>query len=125
MRAMTERARLLRGASTPSEQSLWEALRDRRLSGTKWRRQQKMGRFVLDFFCAEHRLGVEIDGSAHRGRQDLDEERQRLIERSGVRVVRFTVTDIETNLPGVLCRLSEMLAAPSPLVGEGANGRTV
>ena len=123
MRAMTERARLLRGASTSSERRLWEALRDRRLAGTKWRRQQKMGRFVLDFFCAEHCIGLEIDGAAHRGREDFDEERQRILELSGVRVLRFSAHDVETDLPTVLSRVRQMLFAPSPLVGEGENER--
>ncbi len=123
MRAMTERARLLRASSTPSERILWEALRGRRLAGTKWRRQQKLGRFVVDFFCAESALAVEIDGAVHLGREDLDAERQGILERAGVRVVRFSASDVEADLPGVLARLSSLLTAPSPLVGEGARVR--
>ena len=124
MRAMTERAPLLREVSTLSEVRLWESLRGRRLAGTKWRRQQKLGRFVLDFFCAEHRLGVEIDGAAHRGRHDIDKERQRVIELSGVRVVRFSVEQVEHELSAVLSRLLRELQAPSPLVGDGESEPT-
>jgi very-short-patch-repair endonuclease len=86
------------------------------LAGTKWRRQQKMGRFVDDFFCAEHGLVIEIDGAAHRDRQDLDAERQRILEQSGVRVVRFSASDVENHLPVVLDRLTALLSGASPLI---------
>ena len=122
MRAMTERARLLRASSTLSERILWEALRGRRLAGTKWRRQQKLGRFVVDFFCADAALAVEIDGRVHQGRQDLDAARQSALERSGVRVVRFTASEVEADLPGVLARLSSLVTAPSPLAGPRGRG---
>ncbi len=110
MRAMTERARLLRASSTPTERILWEALRDRRLAGTKWRRQQKLGRFIVDFFCADRALAVEIDGAVHVGREDLDAERQAILERSGVRVARFTVSEVQADLPGVLSRIASLMA---------------
>jgi len=77
MRAMTERARLLRASSTPSERIPWEALRGRRPAGTKWRRQQKLGRFVVDFFCAESALAWGVRDAATGRRSpapNFDEE---------------------------------------------------
>jgi very-short-patch-repair endonuclease len=119
MRVMTQRARLCRSSETASEALLWAALRNRGLEGSRWRRQQKMGRFIVDFYCPARRLVVEIDGTVHRGREDIDAERQRMLERTGVRVARFSSLDVERDLPRVLHRLRELLRAPSPLVGEG------
>ena len=80
----------LRRRETESERVLWEALRDRRFLGRKFRRQQAVGPFVVDFFCAAERLVVEIDGSIHDGVDQIaaDESRQRVIESVGMRVVR-------------------------------------
>jgi adenine-specific DNA-methyltransferase len=124
MRAMTQRARAGRAAETRSEAMLWSELRNRRLLGTKWRRQQKMGRFVVDFFCAEHALVLEIDGSSHEGRYVADTERQRALELTGVSFVRFTAEEVEGDLPAVVARLSRLLSSPSPPVGEGERART-
>ena len=131
MRVMTETSRLLRRTATRSERLLWQALRNRQLAGTKWRRQQKMGRFVVDFFCAEHRLVVEIDGAVHEGKEDIDAQRQEALERSGVRFARFTASEVENDLPNVLQRLERLMRSPSPsesiacscAMGEGAHGR--
>ncbi len=119
MGTMTDRSRLLRQTETRSEKLLWSALRGRRFYGTKWRRQQKMGRFVVDFFCAARGLVVEVDGAVHDDQVDRDAIRQRLLELSGVRVVRFSATDVETRLPSVMKRLHQWMVSPSPLVGEG------
>src|SRR6185369_4893769 len=60
-----ELARALRRAATPSEKRVWEILRDRRRHGLKFRRQQVVRGFVVDFYCAAHRLAVELDGGIH------------------------------------------------------------
>jgi very-short-patch-repair endonuclease len=60
-----------------------------------------------------------VDGGAHRGREDLDRERQHALERTGVHVVRFSAGEVERTLPAVLARLRAFLDSPSPLVGEG------
>jgi very-short-patch-repair endonuclease len=79
-----------------------------------------MGRFVVDFYCAELRLVVEVDGGAHRDRVERDAERQDALEKTGVRFLRFAASDVEDSLPTVLGRLRSVLLSPSPLVGEGA-----
>jgi very-short-patch-repair endonuclease len=113
---------MCRASETPSEALLWDQLRDRRFQGTKWRRQQKMGRFVVDFFCSEHLLVIEVDGGVHRGRAEVDAQRQRALELAGVRFVRFSATEVERDMGAVLDRLRGFLDSPSPLVGEGARG---
>jgi very-short-patch-repair endonuclease len=63
----TERARALRKNPTEAERSLWKHLRLRQLEGEKFRRQQPLGRYVVDFVCLEKRLIVELDGGQHAG----------------------------------------------------------
>jgi very-short-patch-repair endonuclease len=72
-------------------------------------RQQKMGRFIVDFFCADHQLVVEIDGGVHEGRAEHDVGRQRALELIGVRVVRFSADDVGRSLSCVLTRIRALL----------------
>jgi putative DNA methylase len=121
---MVEIARKLRREQTASEGILWEALRNRKLDGRKFRRQQPIGVFVLDFYCAEERLAVEVDGGIHRVQAEADQQRQQLIESLGIRFVRVTAEHVETNLPSAL---KEIQAAflPSPVSGRGVGGEGV
>jgi very-short-patch-repair endonuclease len=68
---MVEIARQFRKQPTPSEAILWQALRNRKLEGRKFRRQQPIGCFIVDFFCASERLIVEVDGLIHESQQLL------------------------------------------------------
>ncbi len=101
---MVEMARDFRKAPTTSERELWSVLRRDQL-GVSFRRQQPIGPFVVDFFCAGHRLIVEVDGPIHESQQERDAERQRLLEACGYRVVRFTASDVEQNLPQVIAAI--------------------
>ena len=103
-RRMIEVARDLRVRSTLGEQELWSALRRKQLSGRKFRRQQPVGPFVLDFYCPEERLAVEVDGSIHDDAEQarLDAERQSLIESLGVRFVRLSNAVVLNDLPSAL-----------------------
>ena len=111
---MFEVARDLRRDSTVGERVLWEALRGRRLDGRKFRRQQPLGPFVVDFFCAAERLVVELDGSVHDSQQDLDAERQALIESTGLRFVRLSNDLVRTDLEAALRAISGVWAAQTP-----------
>lgn len=82
-----ERVREMRRSPTPAEAKLWEILRGRRFEGTKWRRQQVIGGFIVDFYCAEHRIVLEVDGGVH----DSDQARQYDVERT----VALTKLDIQ------------------------------
>ena len=99
---MTEIARKLRREQTPSEAVLWSALRDRALDNRKFRRQHPIGSFVVDFYCHQERLVIEVDGEIHDTQQEADRERQEIIESLGIRFVRVTRHQVETDLPTTL-----------------------
>ncbi|MBN1287993.1 MAG: endonuclease domain-containing protein [Anaerolineae bacterium] len=99
---MTEVARQLREEATPSEDILWQALRRKQLDGRKFRRQQPVGAFVLDFYCAAERLAVEVDGAVHETQRGADQMRQEILETLGIRFVRVTAEGVETDLFAVL-----------------------
>jgi len=88
---LRERARELRQEVNPVEAVLWSQLRDRRFRGLKFRRQYVLGPFIADFYCAQHRLVVELDGATHEGPggQGRDRERDAWMVGHGIRVVRL------------------------------------
>ena len=85
------RAKQLRKNSTAAERSLWRVLRSRQLAGHKFRREQPLGGFIVDFVCFEKRLVVEVDGGQHQEQKQAadDVERSAWLERQGFRVLRF------------------------------------
>jgi very-short-patch-repair endonuclease len=99
---MITRGRQLRQRATVPERLLWGRLRDGRCAGLKFRRQQPLGEYVVDFFCATSRIVVELDGRSHEGRGVEDEVRQELLERQGIRVLRFTNDQVLADLQGVV-----------------------
>jgi len=124
---MVEVARYLRRREVRSEKILWEALRDRRLDGVRFKRQQPIDRSVVDFFAPAVCLVVEVDGAAHDAREDLDRIRQAMLENRGLRFVRVRSDGVERDLQAVLARIRRALI-PLPLSreageGEGDEGR--
>jgi adenine-specific DNA-methyltransferase len=123
--AIRDAARVQRKNPTPSESLLWESLRGLRLDGRRFRRQQPIGPFIVDFYCPEERLVVEVDGPVHDRQQREDAGRQEAIESLGLRFVRITHDEVIFNLQSALARIraafasSSPLPPPSPLVGEG------
>ena len=95
----------------PAEIILWQRLRNRQVEGYKFRRQYSIGRFVVDFYCSERRLAIEVDGESHfvEGADLRDRERQGIIEDVGIRVLRFTNREVYENLEGVLYKIGEQL----------------
>lgn len=112
-----EKRQHLRNHAPVPEQRLWLHLRNRQLLGFKFRRQYGVGPYVLDFYCPELRLGIEVDGDSHYqpGAPEYDQDRQRRIEALGIELLRVTNRDVIENLDGVLTRLAERCRA---LVGE-------
>ena len=108
-----ERALELRRNQTPSEKLLWQALRGRKLEGYKFHRQHPIrvevdGRLtfaIADFYCAEAKLIVEVDGSSHEQRQVQDEMRDLATNARGYSVLRVSASDVEMCLPGVLAMI--------------------
>ncbi len=85
----TATARRLRQTQTLAEKILWKLVRDRRLGGFKFTRQRPIDRYFADFVCEAGKLIVELDGAAHEGREDYDNQRTETLTRLGYRVLRF------------------------------------
>src|SRR3712207_491370 len=98
------RARQLRKQGTSAEAKLWQALRNRQVGGRKFRRQEEIEGFIVDFVCPAAKLVIEVDGATHSADQELarDAHRTRVLERCGLHVIRFTNHEIYTSLDGVL-----------------------
>jgi very-short-patch-repair endonuclease len=109
------KARRLRRPLTASEQALWATLRDNRLRGLKFRRQHPFGPYILDFFCVQAQLAVELDGSVHDqpDQKEYDANRTAYLESHGLRLLRFKNLDVERNIDDVLARILEV-ASPNP-----------
>jgi very-short-patch-repair endonuclease len=95
-------ARRLRRNQTDAERVLWFRLRDRRLDGWKFKRQAPIDRFVVDFFCPDGKLIVEIDGGQHDQDRERDANRTSVLEAMGYLVLRFWNNDVMRNTDGVL-----------------------
>jgi very-short-patch-repair endonuclease len=100
--AIERRASELRRQMTSAESKLWQAIRRKQLDGLRFRAQHPVGRFILDFYCPEHKLVVEVDGSIHEDNKERDEERTACLAAFGYIVVRVQNSEIETNLSAVL-----------------------
>jgi very-short-patch-repair endonuclease len=97
-------ARELRGSHTDAENLLWMFLRDRRFCGFKFRRQHPVSGYILDFYCHECKLAVELDGGGHAAEEQVtyDNERTKELERAGIKVLRFWNDDVLRNTEMVL-----------------------
>ena len=97
---LTYRARILRSTMTDAERFLWRSLR-RRAFGRKFRRQEPIGPYIVDFVCFERRVVLELDGGQHL-ESDADRIRDRWLEGQGFRVLRFWNHEVLGNVEGVL-----------------------
>ena len=124
-------AKELRKTTADAETLMWFLLRNRALANAKFRRQhptrENDPRYILDFYCAEHKLGVELDGGQHVEQCAYDAQRDAWFAQQGIRVLRFWNTDVLLRTDAVLEVVHAALtanAAPSPLTplpqaGEG------
>lgn len=114
-KVLIARAKSMRSEQTPAEAKLWSILRGKRLQGFKFARQVVIGRYIADFVARTHKLVVEIDGHQHGYTIERDAARTAFLEREGYRVLRFTNSDVLTNLEGVATMIScELRTAPLP-----------
>lgn len=107
----TARRRVLRQNLSEPEQRLWYHLRDKRLKGSKWRRQQSFGNYVVDFYCADAKLVLEIDGDSHftDAAESYDTKRTAYLNTQGIHVLRYTNQDVMHNIEGVLADIATQL----------------
>jgi len=112
-RSEKDKRRQLRSSMPKAEVILWERIRRRQLLGCKFRRQYSVGSYVIDFFSAEIRLGIELDGDSHfeSGAPEYDQKRQEFIQSFGIRTVRILNTDVYKNLDGVLELIARAVVA--------------
>ena len=99
---LTQFAKQLRKNSTDAEGLIWSQLRARRLQGIKFRRQQPIGKYIVDFASFEKRIVIELDGGHHKKNKVKDEKRDQIITEKGFTVLRFWNNDVFENLDGVL-----------------------
>ncbi len=101
---------------------MWMLLRDRRLSGLKFRRQHPIGAYIADFCCVEVRLIIELDGGHHASNRTADTCRSQFLEAEGYRVLRFWNNEVLGNTAGVLQRIVESLISPHPSLSPEGRG---
>ena len=101
----------LRNEAPEAERVLWSKLKQSQLLGFKFRKQQGIARYVVDFYCPQCKLAIEIDGATHSTPQEKrrDMVRQEFIEREGVHFLRFTNADVYENLEWVLETIADDL----------------
>lgn len=103
--ALKNRARQLRSRCTLSEVLLWKRLRGRQMRGYDFHRQKPVSDYIVDFYCNELFLAIEIDGGYRLNQAHEDLERQRRIESLGVHFLRFTSDEVEQNLDVVVAAI--------------------
>ena len=104
----TELRRQLRNHATAAEAVLWRELKGRGLRGLKFRRQQGIGPYVLDFYCPELRLCIELDGSSHDYKYEYDVQRTAYLREQGIRVVRYSNEQVRTSLNALLVDIARI-----------------
>jgi very-short-patch-repair endonuclease len=106
-------ARMLRNNMTIAEIRLWNELKNKQLCGLDFHRQKPIDEFIVDFFCPKLFLVIEIDGDSHEGKLERDSQRQRDIEKFGVRFLRFSHEEVMQNLEGVVDSIVNWIEAHS------------
>ena len=96
----TKKRKELRHQMSKTEVLVWSYLKGKQMGGYKFRRQYGVGPYVLDFYCPKLKLAIEIDGDSHfqDGAEEYDKDRQALIEKLGIRFLRFTNVDVYESL---------------------------
>ena len=105
------RAKVLRKSMSAPERTLWAMLKGNQ-AGHHFRRQHAVGIYILDFYCATAKLCVEVDGPSHDDRADYDARRTKWLNEQGIRVIRFSVEEVELH-PAVVLAGIKAAAAPS------------
>lgn len=114
MEKNTTIARKLRNNMTEAEEYIWYMLRSKNIRGLKFRRQQPIGKFIVDFVCFENKLIIEIDGGQHNVNKEYDHRRDEWLQNQGFKVMRFWNSEVIENRPAVLEKISDFCFHPSP-----------
>jgi very-short-patch-repair endonuclease len=122
---LKELARELRRNMTLSEVLLWNELKQKRILGYDFDRQRPIGNFIVGFYCKELSLAIEIDGKSHIYRYDYDDERQRILEKSGVRFLRFEDIEIKKRMINVLRVIEDWIENNRPSIDPSLEGNSI
>ena len=101
-KGLVARAKYLRNNPTFSERVLWKYLKQKQLKGYDFDRQKPVDMFIIDFFCNELMLAIEIDGESHNEKSIQDKHRQKRLEQLGIKFLRFNGFQVINNINGVL-----------------------
>lgn len=105
-----DRRRELRKNQTPAENALWQRLRGRKLNGLKFYRQYSIGPYILDFFCPQMRLAIELDGEQHKDSKEYDKERDVLLRKADIQTIRFWNGEVMSEMEKVLEKIRSIIA---------------
>jgi very-short-patch-repair endonuclease len=120
---LTDRARKLRKDSTEAERLLWRHLKAKQILGLKFRRQEQIGYYIVDFVCYKASLIVEADGGQHLENAENDEDRTKWLNSQGFMLLRFWNNEILTNIDGVLENILKECQRPlSPALSHKERG---
>ena len=111
--ALREKAKALRKAGILHEVLLWQALKAHQLNGLDFDRQKIIGDYIVDFYCTERNVVIEVDGSTHNEKQTEDAERDRFLNGLGLEVIRLQAKDVLQNKEGVMTFLKNHHALQS------------
>ena len=108
---LKEPARKLRKNMTDSERKLWSRIKRKQLKGFQFLRQRPIGNYIVDFYCPEAKLVIEVDGGDHFTKPGIEEDRKRdeYLNSLGLSVIRFSDIDVLKNIEGVVSRIVEFL----------------
>jgi very-short-patch-repair endonuclease len=116
-------AKKLRQEPTEAEKTLWNALRRKALCNLKFRRQHAIGQYIVDFYCTQKKLIIELDGPIHQFTKEEDSFRQRYLESLGFLFLRFKNDEVLNDLENVLLTISKTISdhnePPLSEIGEG------
>jgi len=115
---LKELARHFRNNPTFSEKLLWQRLKGKQVLGFDFHRQKPIDRYIVDFYCPDLQLAIEIDGETHFGRENeiRDEKRQKRLESLGVIFLRFNNEEVKRNIDGVVRVIEEWIIRHRPNV---------
>jgi very-short-patch-repair endonuclease len=119
-----DKRRILRKRMTDAEKLVWSELK-KRANRTKYRRQYSIGPYIIDFYCPNKKLAIEIDGYSHNNPDSIeyDEYRDKYIGSLGIKTIRFTNTEVYKQLDEVIRRIEEENLPPSPALSPYQVGR--
>ena len=115
-------AKKLRSNMTLSEVLLWNELRNKQMLGFDFDRQRAIGNYIVDFYCKELMLAIEIDGDTHTYRYDYDEERQNSLEKLGIHFLRFDDLEVKKNMTNVLRVIEDWIIKNKPTPDPSREG---